>query len=77
MNEDAMNEGTVTHDVTNADEPLITPRRVARSGRQPMAERTVDDGDAVLCDTGGQQISPLPTTMTVAEALEDSLGPRR
>ncbi len=77
MNEEAMNEGSMTHDVTNADGALEAPRCVARSsGRQPAADRPVDDGDVVLFDTRGRQVNPLPTRMTVAEALEDSFGPR-
>jgi len=78
MTEEAMNEGSMTHDVTNADGALEAGRRVSRPGRQPRAsDRPVDDVDAVLCDTMGQQINALPTTMTAAEALEDSLGPHR
>jgi hypothetical protein len=76
MNDETMNEGAMTHDATNADGALKAPRRVARSGRQqPTADLPVD-GDVVLFDTRGQQIDPLPTTMTVAEALDDALGSR-
>ena len=48
-------------------------RGVARGSHRPAD----DDGDLVLFDTGGRQINPLPTRMTVAEALEDGLGPGR
>lgn len=58
--------------VTNADDVLADPSSVARSDRL-----TDDASDVVLFDTRDRQINPLRTTMTVAEALEDSLGPRR
>jgi len=81
MNDEAMNEAAMTHDVTNADGALEAPCRVARSGKQPRAaDRLVDDlddGDVVLCDARGEQINPMLTTMTVAAALDDALGPRR
>ena len=78
MTEEAMNEGAMTCDAMNADGALETPRRVARNGRQQLAAAwPVDDVDAVLCDTRGQQINRMPITMTVAEALDDALGPRR
>lgn len=68
----SMNGGAVT----NADGTVDVPR-VARSGeQQATADRPVDDGDVVLLDTRGRQVNPLPTRMTAAEALEDSLGPR-
>jgi len=43
-----------------------------------VTRRIVQDAalDVVLLDISGRQINRLPTTMTVAEALEDSLGPR-
>jgi len=68
-----MNEGAVASDVQKADGALTVPRGVARGGHRPAD----DDGDVVLFDTRGRQITPLPTTMTVAEPLEDSLRPRR
>ena len=60
-----MNEGGTARAVIGADEVVQSD--------QP----TADDSDIVLVDTRGRQITPLPTRMTVAEALEDSLGPRR
>ena len=72
-----MNEGAMPRDERSIDGALDAQRSVARSGeRQPAADRSADDG-IVLLDTRGQQINPLLTTMTAAEALEDSLGPRR
>jgi hypothetical protein len=69
-----MNDGAKTPDVRNA---LDAPRGVAQGGeQQPTVSRSTDN-DIVLFDTRGRQINPLPTRMTVAEALEDSLGPRR
>jgi hypothetical protein len=67
-----MNEGSLTPDVRNADGAPAAPRGVARGGHRTAD----DDGDGVLFDTRGQQINPLPTAMTVAEALEDTLGSR-
>lgn len=73
-----MNDGAVTRDVTNADGTMEAPRGRARSGAQrATADRPADDGDGVLFDTTGRQVNPLPTKMTLAEALDDSLGPRR
>lgn len=68
-----MNDGAVTCDVANVYETVDAPR-----GKQQATttDRTRDDGDIVLVDTRGQQINPLPTRMTVAETLEDALGPR-
>ena len=78
MTEEAMNEGSMTHDVTNTNGALVAPRCVAwSSGRQPAADRPVDEVTFVVVDTRGRQINPLSTTMTVAEALDDALGPRR
>jgi hypothetical protein len=71
------NEGTVGRVARRADGTLGTSRSVAQSGeRQPTAGRPADD-DVVLFDARDRQVNPLPTTMTAAEALEDSLGPRR
>ena len=58
-----MHEGAVTRDVTNADE---TPS-------EPTVGRLADEVTFVVVDTRGRQINPLPTSMTVAEALDDSL----
>jgi hypothetical protein len=73
----SMNDGAVTCDVANVDGVVDTPRGVVRSGdQQATADRPADDDVVVLLDTRGQQVNPLPTRMTVAEALDDSLGPR-
>ena len=69
-----MDDGAAMRDATNADGFLGAPRGVARSDER---QATADDGDVVLFDIRGRQVNPLPTTMTVAEALDDSLGPRR
>jgi hypothetical protein len=66
-----MNASAAARTMMNVDEALADQRDGARR------EQPTDDGDAVLFDTRGQQLNPLPTTMTTAEALEDSLGPRR
>jgi len=74
---EATNEGAVAREARNANGALGTPRGGAWGGeRQPTAGRPADD-DVVLVDARDQQVNPLLTTMTVAEALEDSLGPRR
>ena len=58
-----MSEGALTRDVTKADE---TPS-------EPQVGRSADKVTFVVVDTRGRQINPLPTSMTVAEALDDSL----
>lgn len=68
-----MNKGAMTPDARNADGALAEPRGVVRGGYRPAN----DDGDAVLFDTRGRQVNPLPTRMTVVEAREEALGPRR
>ena len=73
-----INCGVVKRDVTNADSTVDVPRGVAPCGeQQTTADLPADDSDVVLFDARNQQIRPLLTRMTVAEALDDSLGPRR
>ena len=67
-----MNASAAVRAVMSTDDTLADPRGVARS-----EQLTDDDDDDVLVDTRGRQVKPLPTKMTAAEALEDSLGPRR
>lgn len=55
---------------------MISPNgQEAQEARTP-SRRVGSSADVVLFDTRGRQVNPLPTTMTVAEALEDTLGPR-
>jgi len=71
-----MNDGAVKRDVWNVDGALDVRSGGGRSGeQQPTTDWPADD-NIVLFNTRGQQINPLPTMMTAAEALEDSLGPR-
>jgi len=78
-----MNEVTMEHATTNADEapsapnvPNVPSGVAQRGGQQSVADRLADD-NVVLFDTRGWQINPLPIRMTVAEALDDSFGLRR
>lgn len=49
----------------------------SRSPEPRNRDQATDEESYVVVDARGQQVNGLPTTMTVAEALEDSLGPRR
>jgi len=72
-----MNDGAVTRDVIDADGAVDAPRGIARRGEQRATADRRNEVIFVGVDARGRQINPLPTTMTAAEALEDSLGPRR